>query len=198
MCPPESFWSIRLPDLINAFILMATIFAIIYGPIKAVEITRRKDFERDSFARKRQIFAALMRTRKATVTPDHVGALNQIQLEFYEFPNVVEKYRAYIGNLSETVPASGNDLQNFFNRRSDLFFDLLQEVGVASGVKLDRHDLDRLAYTPLGWQTDEQEIKMFRNSLIDVLQGKKSLHVVAGKIESQPIAPYNPFPPPPA
>ena len=101
---PDSFWTIRLPDVINALILLATIAAIIYGPIKAVDIARRRDLERDADARKRQILSTLMRTRKTTMNPEHVGALNQIQLEFFNHPTVVTAYRNYIANLSETVP----------------------------------------------------------------------------------------------
>ena len=66
-----------------------------------------------------------MRTRKTNMNTEHVGALNQIQLEFYNHPPVITAYRNYIANLSETVPAAGNDLDNFMKRRSDLFFDLL-------------------------------------------------------------------------
>jgi hypothetical protein len=106
----EPFWTLKLSDCINFLILIATIAAIIYGPIRAVEITRKKDLERDAEARKRSILAALMRTRKMVVHPDHVGALNQVQLEFFDHSAVVDAYRAYISNLSDTVPPPGNDL----------------------------------------------------------------------------------------
>ena len=188
MDPTAAFW-------INALILVCTIVAIIYGPIKAVEITRKRDLERDAELRKRLILSTLMRTRKMVVHPDHVGALNQIQLEFFSHPAVIAAYRSYIANLSETVPAPGNDLQNFLARRNDLFFDLLHSIAVASGVPLDRHELDRLSYVPFGWQNDENEIRVFRSSLIEVLQGRKPLHVTNAPPTVQ--APNNPFPPPP-
>jgi hypothetical protein len=180
---------------INALILIGTIVAIIYGPIKAVDITRKRDLERDAELRKRQILSTLMRTRKMVVHPDHVGALNQIQLEFFNNGPVIAAYRSYIANLSETVPKPGNDLQNFLTRRNDFFFDLLHAISVAAGVPLDRHELDRFAYVPFGWQSDENEIKVFRGALIEVLQGRKSLHVTSAAPTAQ--APNNPFPPPP-
>ncbi len=191
----DSFWTYKLPDLINALILIATIIAIIYGPLKAVEITRKKDLEREASARKRLILSALMRTRKTVMNPDHVGALNQIQLEFFNHAAVLTAYKNYIGNLSETVPAPGNALDNFLQRRNDLFFDLLHAVAMASDVPLDRHELDRLAYVPFGWQTEQNEIQVFRSSLIEVLQGRKPLHIVPG--QQQPPPAHNPFPPPP-
>jgi hypothetical protein len=112
----ESFWTLKLSDCINFLILIATVIAIVYGPIKAVEITRKKDIERDADARKRLILSTLMRTRKMVMNADHVGALNQVQLEFFNHADVILAYKAYIANLSETVPAPGNALDNFLAR----------------------------------------------------------------------------------
>ncbi len=195
----EPFWTLKLADCINFAILLVTIAAIVYGPIKAVEITRRKDLERDAESRKRQILATLMRTRKMTVHPDHVSALNQVQLEFFNHPTVIDAYRGYIANLSQTVPPPGNDLHNFLTRRNDRFFDLLHAIAVASGVALDRHELDRLAYVPIGWQTDQDELRAFRAAVLAVLQGQKPLFIAPATLQQTQIqqeAP-NPYPPPP-
>ena len=193
----EPFWTLKLADCINFLILIATVAAIIYGPIRAVEITRKKDLERDADARKRLILAALMRTRKMVIHPDHVGALNQVQLEFFNHPEVLVSYRAYIANLSETVPPPGNDLQNFLTRRNDLFFDLLYQIATASGVTVDRHELDRLAYVPFGWQSEQEELRAFRTAMLAVLQGQKPLLVAAAPPQNQ-VQPVSPFPQPPA
>ncbi|KWV59823.1 hypothetical protein AS156_30325 [Bradyrhizobium macuxiense] len=195
----ESFWTLKLTDCINFAILAATIVAIVYGPIRAVEITRHKDIERDAETRKRLILSTLMRTRKMVMHPDHVSALNQVQLEFFNYQMVVDAYRAYIANLSETVPPPGNDLRNFLTRRNDLFFDLLYAIAIASGVALDRHELDRLAYIPLGWQTEQDELRVFRSSVLAVLQGQKPLFVAAATPQQTQVqTPPNPFPPAPA
>jgi hypothetical protein len=195
---PEPFWTLKLADCINFAILCATVAAIVYGLIKAVEITRRKDLERDADARKRGVLAALMRTRKMVMNPDHVGALNQVQLEFFDHPKVIDAYRSYIANLSETVPPPGNELQNFLARRSDRFFDLLHAIANATGVIIDRHELDRLSYMPFGWQTEQEEARTFRTAMIAVLQGQKPLLVAAAPPQAQIQQPSNPFPPPPA
>jgi hypothetical protein len=196
----ESFWALKLSDCINFFILIATIVAIVYGPIKAVEITRKKDIERDADARKRLILSTLMRTRKMVMNADHVGALNQVQLEFFNHADVISAYKAYIANLSETVPAPGNALNNFLARRSDLFFDLLHTIAKASDVMIDRHDLDRLAYVPFGWQTEQNEIQAFRTAMLALLNGQRTLLVAQGQ-PNPPTPPaqqsQSPFPPPP-
>jgi hypothetical protein len=194
----EPFWTLKLTDCINFLILIATIVAIVYGPIKAVEITRRKDLERDAEARKRLILSALMRTRKMVMNPDHVGALNQVQLEFFNYANVLQTYRAYIANLSETVPPPGNALDNFLARRNDLFFDLLHTIAQASGVTIDRHELDRLAYVPFGWQTEQNEVQAFRTGMLAILNGQRPLLVAAAQAQFQPQQAQSPYPPPPA
>jgi len=193
---PESFWTFKLADLLNAAILLVTIWAIIYGPAHAVEITRKQDAIRDAVARKRRILATLMRTRKVSMNPEHVGALNEIQLEFAETPDVITAYRAYIANLSETVPQPGNALDNFLKRRADLFFDLLHSISKAAEVTIDRHDLDRLAYVPFGWQTEQEEQQVLRASLIEILQGRKPLHFVPDPPGAQSTS-SSPYPPPP-
>jgi hypothetical protein len=193
----DSFWSVRLADILNAAILLVTIWAIVYGPAHAVEITRRQDAIRDALERKRRILSSLMRTRKAIMDPAHVGALNEIQLEFSGDPDVIASYRSYIANLSDTVPPPGNALDNFIKRRSDLFFDLLHAISKVADTVIDRHDLDRLAYAPFGWQTEHQEQQILRTSLIDVLQSRKPIHVVTESQSQAAVPQHGPFPPPP-
>ena len=56
MAQPENFWSFKIGDLITIAVLVLTMFAIVYGPIKAVEIARKREDARDDEKRKRQIF----------------------------------------------------------------------------------------------------------------------------------------------
>jgi hypothetical protein len=190
---PDAFWSLRLGDIISMLILIATIFAIYLGPIRAVEITRRNDIAREATRRKREIFAALMRTRNANLAPDHVWALNLIQVEFADYDTIIHNYRSYIGNLSEAPPEPGLALDSFLQRRRDLFFDLLQEIAKAVGFNLDKRDLDRAVYAPVGWENEQNEVRLFRKAMIDLLHGKRGL----------PVIPFvqpgiqNPYPPPP-
>lgn len=188
----SDFWSIKITDLINFAILLATIAAIIYGPVLAVELTRKKDRERAAEDRKRLIFSVLMRTRKMPVHFDHVGALNQIQLEFHGHAAVLQAYRLYLDNLSTAVPPAANALENFIERRNDLLYDLLHEISIVVGTPIDRRDLDRLAYMPVGWNTEEEEIRSFRKAMMELLNGRTPLRVAPFQGATQ-----NPFPPPP-
>jgi hypothetical protein len=51
-----------------------TIVALIAGPIMAVLITRHLDDQRMYKARHMDVFRTLMRTRRAVLSSDHIGA----------------------------------------------------------------------------------------------------------------------------
>ena len=193
-------------DVVNALILVATVVAIWFGPLKAVEAATKKEELRDATRRKREIFAALMRTRRTYMNPDHVAALNLVQLEFLNFENVLQAYKDYIKNLSEPVPAPGPALDALVLRRQDLFFDLLHEIAKTVDCNIDKRDLERLAYVPQGWVNDETEVRLFRRALIELLHGQRPLPIVPFQptpmppptpLPPQPQTPFNPYPPPP-
>jgi Family of unknown function (DUF6680) len=194
MSAAESFWSLKLSDVVNMLILLATIFAIYFGPIRAVEISRRNDEVREAARRKREIFAALMRTRRALISPDRVWALNLIQVEFFDHERVIRAYTDFIAMLNEVAPDPGPALENFLRRRNDAFFDLLHEIAKVVGYSLDKRDLERGSYMPQGWVGEEDEVRLFRRAIIDLLHGVRPLPIAPFQ---GPGTPPNPFPPPP-
>jgi hypothetical protein len=65
-----------------------TIFAIIIGPIAAVQIEKQLHRSRANWERKTSIFKTLMATRGAVLSYSHVEALNRIDLEFSDKKNM--------------------------------------------------------------------------------------------------------------
>jgi hypothetical protein len=61
---------------------VATIVAIIRGPIIALRIQRTLDEEREVRNRKIEVFKTLMSARPTLMSPTFVHALNMIDLEF--------------------------------------------------------------------------------------------------------------------
>ena len=96
---PLGFWCMQFKDWLNVAILIATIAAIIFGPIAAVRITLSSETSREKLRRRYQTFYSLMRTRRVTLSPEHVMALNVIQTEFHDDPKVISAYKKYIENL---------------------------------------------------------------------------------------------------
>jgi hypothetical protein len=74
------YWGLR-PEM---WLSIATILAIIAGPILAVRIQRNLDLAREKKDRKLHIFRELMLTRLSRLSVRHVEGLNAIQMEFSE------------------------------------------------------------------------------------------------------------------
>jgi hypothetical protein len=120
---PEGFWCMQFKDWLNLAILALTIVAIIVGPIAAVWITVRSEERRERIRRKYQTFYALMRTRRVTLSPEHVAALNSIQIEFHDDPTVITAHKRYIENLSGQLyrPMQMNKRGNTLSKPETMF-----------------------------------------------------------------------------
>jgi hypothetical protein len=169
----------ELKDWINTLILIATIVAIVYGPIKAVAITRAADEEREKKRRKYDILHILMRSRAYAIHADHVAALNLVQLEFYGSQTVDQAFRRYMENLSTKVPEPSDDSarERFLDERQDRFYTLVQEMALVLGFNFDRADLKRLSYSPQGLQDAEAQAQGIRARTLELLDGRRALAI---------------------
>lgn len=162
---------------INCAILVGTIIAIIYGPIKAVRITREEDVAREKRARRYSILEDLMRTRQARIDPLHVGALNLIELEFYGDEKVIPAYRAYTKHLNSHFPSENEAIDRHLAEGDDLFSDLLFCVASSLGFVFDKRDLSRLGYLPIGLSKYHDNSHANAHLLREVLEGKRSIPI---------------------
>jgi hypothetical protein len=185
----------QFKDWLNVAILIVTAIAIIVGPIMAVRISLRVDASREKLRRKYQTFHALMRTRRVTLSPDHVTALNVIQTEFHDDDRVIAAYKKYLDNLGMgLLPGSTEETRKkFVDDRDDAFNEMMSEIGKHLGFSLDKRELAKYSYAPQGWVDAEAQQNAVRLLALEVLQGKRPL----------PISPFQPspsaakFPPPP-
>jgi hypothetical protein len=187
----------QFKDWLNVAILVITAVAIVVGPIVAVQITLRFEEKREKRRRKYDTFHALMRTRRVTLSPDHVTALNVIQTEFHDDDRVITAYKKYIDNLGGPAlpPGSTNEaIRHFVDERDDAFNEMMFELGKHLGFRLDKRELAKYSYAPQGWVNIEAEQNAMRQFVLELLQGKRPL----------PITPFQPspsadkFPPPPS
>jgi hypothetical protein len=193
---PQGFWCMQFKDWLNVAILVATIAAIIFGPIAAVRITVRSEMSREKLRRKYETFHALMRTRRVTLSLEHVTALNVIQTEFHDDEKVVAAYKKYIENLAVPLADGAKEeaVSRFVAARDDAFIELMYEIGRHLGFNLDRRELAKYSYAPQGWVNIEAEQNAIRALALELLLGKRPL----------PVAPFQPssatgkFPPPPS
>jgi hypothetical protein len=166
------------------------IFAVVAGPIFAVWVTRFHDIKSDAKSRKQSILRSLLRTRQIRLDPEHVGALNLIEIEFYNKPSVVDRYTEYIGHLNKPLPPE-NAHEVFFQERHDLFVGLLHAIGRDLGYAFDKHDLDKRSYAPVAWGNEQERQRKNAALITELLEGSRSLPVF------NMVADKNLFPPPP-
>src|SRR5450432_1083121 len=160
---------------------IASIAAIVAGPVFAVEAQRILDKRRVREERKLALFRTLMASRVARAAdPRHTEALNLIGIEFYKEGAVVAVWRDYITHMS-----SGPTTDAWALKWTDLFVDLLFEMAQSLGFKSFDKTQIRQAYAPILYKTLEDENAEIRKGLLGVLRGKVSIPIHVG---SQPVA----------
>ena len=191
---PDGFWCMQFKDSLNVVILIFTVIAIIAGPIAAVIVTRRNDVAREKLRRRQDIFNRLMMTRRATLSADHVTALNVIQTEFHDDEKIIASFKKYMDLLAQPFPvADPSVFCHFTEEKDDAFNELMFCVGQHLGFDLDKRDLAKYSYVPQGWVNVEAEQTAIRQLTIEVLQGKRGIPVtplrvsdVSGKFPPAP------------
>lgn len=187
-------WSV-LRDVVTLLILGITVWAIVYGPVRAVVVQRDSDEKREAKRRKFLILHSLMKTRAWVLHQDHVTALNLIQLEFYEEQAVLAAFRNYVDHLSTPFPTATPEVQPRFNEeRKERFYSLLKAIADVLGFRFDKADLERLSYVPQGWHDDLTKQNQLRSLLIEAFEGRRPLPVsqfhlsaVNSKFPSPPV-----------
>lgn len=179
-------FGMRWVDIIN-------LLAIVAGPILAVVVDRFRQGRADAKGRRLAVFRSLMRTRRHRLDPEHVGALNLVDLEFYGRKTVIQAFSDYMDHLGSPVPTDDDGNGRFVDKRDDLLVKLLYEMGKDLSLQYDKHDLKKLAYGPIGWAHEQETQQQNMAYLNELLAGKRALPITP----MQPPPAMNAFPPPP-
>jgi hypothetical protein len=158
--------SFTVKDLVN-------LLAIFLGPVTAVLVTRFVDNRRAQHDRRMGIFRTLMGTRRIKLHAERVGALNLIKIEFYRYKDVLDRLNAYINDMNN----GSADLKKWAEVSDELFTKLVQAIGMRLGYKIEQLDIFKGGYVPRGWEMIENEQQMFRQLIIELLQGKRSVPI---------------------
>lgn len=174
---------------------IATIIAVVVGPLLAVWVTRVNDDSRAEKSRKLDIFRTLMRTRKMPVHFDHVGALNLVEVEFISQEKVITAWKAYLAILSESLPPieQKDKYDTAIKRRDASLTKLIYEIAQVLKIKVEQLDILEGNYIPQGWLDDDWEQRLTRRHLISVLSGRTAVLIrpdQTGKAQG----PYPPAP----
>lgn len=154
----------------------ATLAAIVLGPIIAVLVTRWLDRSRETRRRRLDVFRNLMQTRGVRLDPVHVAALNILEIEFYYDGKVRKAFQEYIRHLSAPMPERAEE-KRFLEQRSDLFMNLLFEVGSSVNLAFDKRDLERLSYVPQAWDSEQSMQRRNVEMLGQLLSGQRAMPI---------------------
>lgn len=160
----------------------AIVIATLMGPLFAVQVQVWLERRRATQARRQQIFFALMRTRAATLVPEHVHALNAVPIEFYGIKEITVAYKELIAHLNapQTNPAAWGE------RRVDLLMDLMHKISNRLNYKFTVAQLKGEYYAPK-WQYDlEAEQTAIRQGIANILAGKAAFPM---DVKSFPVDP---------
>jgi Family of unknown function (DUF6680) len=172
-----------------------TIIAIFSGPILAVIVTRFIDHRRLKQTRRLEVFRTLMRTRRMRLNPDHVGALNLVEIEFYSEKAVIDSWKAYWNHLHPVLPPNQTEVQQMqlIRDRDALLTKLLHAMAKSLRIDIEQLDILEGGYAPQGWLDDEMTEKQLRALTLDILSGRRGIPVMP----FNPPLQNNPYPPAP-
>lgn len=146
------------------------ILAVLLSPLFAVQASQWLDRKRDEKRRQVAIFQTLMTTRAQSLSPQHVQALNAIDLEFGDKKSkgVREAWKAYLDHLN----TSGATPEMWAARREELFVDLMHTMSARLAYKFDKTEIRRSIYAPRGHSDLERDNEIVRKALVAIMEGK--------------------------
>jgi hypothetical protein len=159
------------------------IVAILLSPFIAVFVQRKIDEMKEHSGRRRWVFHMLMATRGNKLSPQHVEALNSIDLVFTDHSDtaILQKWKEYFDHLNQTTRTDDPDVAAktavWRDRADELLTNLLEVMGRALGYKFDKVTIKRGVYTPQGHGEEQLDQYIIRKSMVDIMTGKKGFPV---------------------
>lgn len=152
------------------------ILAVLASPVIAIQVDKILDKRRSSKERKNEIFKTLMATRGSSLSFEHVGALNRIDLEFSgsKYKTVIDAWKIYFDHLNQQV--TQENINAWSEKSADyltlLLYDMAQSLNYQN---FDKVTIRRNVYAPTGHKQDEQQNKLIKDLLVSVLKGETSI-----------------------
>ena len=178
----------------------AVVAATVLGPILAVQAQKAVESFREKRRRKTNLFEQLMATRASRVSPEHVRALNMIDLVFYgersvsfhrrtrKEQRILDAWKEYLDHLHNRL--SDDQIQLWLAQGDELFTNLLYAISQDIGYKFDRVQLKRGAYSPIAHGELEAELTELRRAALSLVMGKHAMkmNVVGLPIDPEAVA----------
>ncbi len=162
------------------------IMAVLLAPVLAVQVQKELERYREQQSRKIWIFKTLMATRAALTSPEHVQALNMIDLEFRgkKFIAVNNAWKVYFDHLTSFPVDDEIKHLQWLDKRFDLLAILLLNMGKAVGYDFDEVYIKKSVYSPEAHSQIEMENRLIRQGVIKILHGESALKIDIDSIPS--------------
>jgi hypothetical protein len=116
-----------------------------------------------------------MATRRTFLSPEHIAALNQIELDFQNAPGVMNAYRNYMRHLATPFEPKDND--RVARERQSMRTKILSEMAKTLGIRVEQLDIFEGGYIPQGYIDTEREQAAIRRLLSEIADGKRRLPI---------------------
>jgi hypothetical protein len=172
-----------------------SLLAIVLGPLFGVALAHHLQDRAFAQGRRMDIFRTLMRTRRTPMYPEHVGALNLVEIEFAKDNNVISAWRNLFKHLGTQHPRRpdevvevGADQQEagardhryglrLYLERQSLLAKLLDAMAKALDFKIDQLEIFEGGYTPQGWSQIEDDQTAIRRFAAQLAAGQRALPI---------------------
>lgn len=189
---PTLYFNLELKD-------WAIVISTMLGPILAVQAQKAVESFREVRSRKIRLFETLMATRASRVSPEHVRALNMIDLVFYgertlgmhrrssKEQRILDAWKEYLDHLNNKLP--DEQIQLWIAQGAELFTNLLYAMAQDIGYKFDRVQLKRDSYAPIAHGELEAEQSELRKATLSLVTGQHALkmNVIGFPIDAEAL-----------
>ncbi|GMA99995.1 DUF6680 family protein [Pelosinus sp. IPA-1] len=162
-------------ELINVL----TLSAMLLSPLIALQVSRRLQKSAEKKQRKEDIFRTLMKTRASILNPEHVEALNLIDVIFYGTDKkdraVMESWKVYLDHLNNNKM----QIELWIEKREELLIELLENMALSLNYDFGKSHIKRTSYFPQGYANLDSELQSIRIGLIELLNSERALSVMA-------------------
>jgi len=158
------------------------IAAVLLAPFAAVFAQRQVELWRERRGRRLGVFKTLMATRGTPLSPEHVQALNMIDLEFAKPPeqSVLTAWKEYRDHLN-SYPRGGEDQKEravvWSQQTQQLLATLLGHMGKCLRFGFDPVQIKKDVYSPEAHAVAEVELQLLRRFLLEWLGGDRKVLV---------------------
>lgn len=152
------------------------ILAIIASPLIAVLVSSWLQDRKEKRRQQILVFSTLIATKALPLSPQHVEALNKIDIEFFGNRKITEARKQLLDNFDHypqdtSDPEYQKKLDSCGEKAENLLIDLIYEMAQALGYNFDKVYIKRGIRFPKGHADYMEEQELIRRGIVGLLSG---------------------------